>query len=270
MSILEQDRHREADPAWTVTAEGLSKAFDSGTVAVEDFHLDVRAGEFVSLIGPSGCGKSTVLRMVAGLLSPTTGRARVHGTEVTGPRQDVGMMFQRPALLPWRTALENVLLPTEVGSARSADGRDRARAWLDLVGLTGFEHSFPSQLSGGMQQRVALARLLVIGSDVLLLDEPFGAVDELTRERLNMELLGVHERLRPTVLLVTHNLAEAVLLSDRVVVMSPRPGRLAGVIDVPLPRPRTLEVTATPEYVALLRQARTALDAAVAGPQAAA
>ncbi|SOE03327.1 NitT/TauT family transport system ATP-binding protein [Blastococcus haudaquaticus] len=258
---------RQLARPWSVTADGVSKVFDSGTVAVEDFDLRVRPGEFIALVGPSGCGKSTFLRMVAGLLPRDAGELRVHGDEVTSPRQDVGMMFQKPALLPWRTALENVLLPTEVGPNRRGTGEAQAREWLELVGLRGFEHSYPRQLSGGMQQRVALARLLLIGADVLLLDEPFGAVDELTRERLNLELLAVHERLEPTVLLVTHNLAEAVLLADRVIVMSPRPGRLAGVLDIPLERPRSLAMLGSIDYVQLLGRARATLDAAAAGQE---
>ena len=248
---------------WSVVAEGLSKVFDGGVVAVEDFDLQVAAGEFVSLVGPSGCGKSTALRMVAGLLPRTGGRLQVHGADVEGPRQDVGMMFQKPALLAWRTALENVSLPTELRSRRSSAAKERALEWLQLVGLEGFEHSYPRQLSGGMQQRVALARLLMIGADVMLLDEPFGAVDELTRERLNAELLALHERLNPSVVLVTHNLVEAVLLSDRVVVMTPRPGRIAGILDVTLPRPRRLDLLKSAEYVSLLADARSMLDAAV-------
>ena len=229
-----------------VVAEGVTKRFDNGVTALEDFDLRIRPGEVVSIVGPSGCGKSTFLRIVAGLNPQTSGTLTLRGTEVTEPRQDIGMMFQKPTLLPWKTALENVVLPRVLRHGhdnRDAVGeytREGARL-LDLVGLKGFEHTYPPHLSGGMQQRVALARLLIMGVDVLLLDEPFAAVDELTRERLNMEFLEIHARIGATVILVTHNIAEAAFLADRVIVMTPRPGKIAETFDVDLPRPRKLE-----------------------------
>lgn len=231
----------DAPNAPSVVAEAVTKQFDNGVVALENLDLTVRKGEILSIVGPSGCGKSTFLRLVAGLSPTTQGRVVVHGTEVDVPRQDVGFMFQKPTLLPWRTALENVALPRMLQGKDTASVEQEAAELLAMVGLAGFEHTYPPHLSGGMQQRVALARLLVMGVELVLLDEPFAAVDELTRERLNLEFLEIHARMGISVILVTHNIAEAVFLSDRVVVMSPRPGRHAATFDVELPRPRRLE-----------------------------
>jgi NitT/TauT family transport system ATP-binding protein len=235
------------------------KRFDGGVLAVDRVSLDIRPGEFVSLIGPSGCGKSTLLRLMAGLLPLTDGTIEVNGTEVTDARQDVALMFQKPTLLPWQTALQNVMLPA--GLQKRADAAAEARGYelLDLVGLRGFEHTYPRHLSGGMQQRVALARLLMVGVEVLLLDEPFAAVDQITRERLNLELLKIHERTAATSVLVTHNLTEALLLADRVVVMTPRPGRISDVIDVPFERPRVAEMAMEPEFQRLVLRAHAGL-----------
>jgi NitT/TauT family transport system ATP-binding protein len=244
-----------------VTMAAVRKEFDSGVVAVDDVSLDVQPGEFVSVVGPSGCGKSTLLRLVAGLTPVSGGTIQVNGSQVEGPRQDIGLMFQRPTLLPWKTALENAVLPVRLrGSAGAAD-RDRVMELLQLLGLAGFEYTYPRHLSGGMQQRVALARLLIQGVGVLLLDEPFAAVDELTRERLNLELLAIYQRSRATVVLVTHNINEATLLADRVVVMTPRPGRVSDVLPVPFERPRTLEITKSPEFQDLVFRARERLHA---------
>ena len=230
------------------TAKGALRALDSASLAIRD-------GEFVSIVGPSGCGKSTMLRLIAGLIPLTGGDISVNGLPVTEPRQDVALMFQRPTLLPWRTALQNVLLPPKLGKNLDDAAERQAYELLDLVGLTGFEHTYPRHLSGGMQQRVALARLLMVGVDVLLLDEPFAAVDQLTRERLNVELMRVHDRMSATALLVTHNIHEAILLADRVIVMTPRPGRLAEVIDVPFERPRAQEIAAEREFQELVLRA---------------
>jgi NitT/TauT family transport system ATP-binding protein len=246
------------DPV-SVELRQATKTFDSGVSAVGGVSLEVKAGEFVSIVGPSGCGKSTILRLVAGLLPVTTGSVVLNGTEVTGPRQDIGMMFQRPTLLPWKTALENALLPATFKSA-SRRRQPEARELLKLVGLAGFEHSYPRHLSGGMQQRVALARLLMIGADVLLLDEPFAAVDELTRDRLNVELLRIHERTGATVILVTHNLNEAALLADRVIVMTPRPGVISEEIPVPFERPRDPRIVTTPAFQEIVYRARERLE----------
>jgi NitT/TauT family transport system ATP-binding protein len=246
-----------ADPRPIVIAgERVTKVFVETVVALEGASFSVSAGSLVSLVGPSGCGKSTLLRLVAGLIPLSSGRLTVHGQEVGAPRKDVGMMFQKATLLDWRTAVENVLLPSELGGRVTQEDRRRAIDLLDLVGLKGFEFSFPRQLSGGMQQRVALARLLQTGADILLLDEPFGALDEFTRERLNLELLRIVAEVRATTLFVTHNIAEAIFLADRVLVMTPRPGRLAGVVDVPFGRPREIELQQTPEFNALVSEVR--------------
>lgn len=251
------------EPAGTgpaVELTHLNKTFDSGVQAVDDVSLQVTHGEFVSIVGPSGCGKSTILRLAAGLSPITGGEIHVAGTEVTAPRQDIGMMFQKPTLLPWKTALENALLPATFQKGSGRRRTREARDLLDLVGLAGFENSYPRHLSGGMQQRVALARLLMIGADVLLLDEPFAAVDELTRERLNLELLKIHARTGATIVLVTHNLSEATLLADRVVVMTPRPGKISEELAVPFERPRMPELMAATEFQELVLRARRRLE----------
>ena len=239
----------------TISVTDAVKQFDGGVLAVDHVSLEARPGEFVSIVGPSGCGKSTLLRLIAGLIPLTDGGIAVNGLDVTEPRQDVALMFQRPTLLPWRTALQNALLPPKLGGELDDSAERRAYELLDMVGLSGFEHTYPRHLSGGMQQRVALARLLMVGVDVLLLDEPFAAVDQLTRERLNLELLRVHERMSATALLVTHNITEAILLADKVVVMTPRPGRIADVIDVPVARPRAPEMVAERGFQELVLRA---------------
>ena len=243
----------------TISVRDVVKRFDGGVLAVDHVSFDVRAGEFVSLIGPSGCGKSTLLRLMAGLLPLTDGSIEVNGTEVTRARQDVALMFQKPTLLPWRTALQNTMLPASLQKTADAAAEEKAAGLLDLVGLGGFEHSYPRHLSGGMQQRVALARLLMVGVEILLLDEPFAAVDQITRERLNLELLKIHERTAATSVLVTHNLTEALLLADRVVVMTPRPGRISDVIEVPFERPRVAEMAMEPEFQKLVLRAHAGL-----------
>jgi len=236
------------------------KEFEGGVLAVDHVSFEAKPGEFVSVVGPSGCGKSTLLRLIAGLIPLTSGTISVNGSDVTEPRQDVALMFQRPTLLPWQTALQNALLPRSLhGRVDDASERE-AYELLELVGLSGFEHTHPRHLSGGMQQRVALARLLMVGVEVLLLDEPFAAVDQLTRERLNTELLSVHERTSATALLVTHNITEAVLLADRVIVMTARPGRIADVLDVPFERPRVQEMSAEREFQELVLRAHRGLQ----------
>lgn len=258
------DRSSRSDgqsaPNAIITAHEVSKTFGRGEIiAVDKASFDVRPGEFISLVGPSGCGKSTLLRIVAGLLNRSTGNLAVHGTPVTGPRDDVAMMFQKPTLLPWRTAVENVLLPSEIAGKVGNAERRRAMDLLNLTGLKDFAFSFPSQLSGGMQQRVALARLLQTGADLLLLDEPFGALDEFTREHLNVELARITREVGATTMFVTHNIGEAIFLADRVFVMTPRPGRIARIIDVPLPRPRDPSVQVTPEFNELVTLVRNTL-----------
>jgi NitT/TauT family transport system ATP-binding protein len=221
----------------------VSHTFDGrkGSVeALRGISLDVDKGEFVAVVGRSGCGKSTLLRLVAGLLTPTRGEVSVGGDPVVKPRPDIAMVFQRPALLPWRSVLANVMLPVEMFGWRQADYRSRALALLELVGLHGFERRLPHELSGGMQQRVALCRSLLTEPAVMLMDEPFSALDALTREELSVELQRIHMELGATILFVTHSIDEAVLLADRVVVLSERPGEVRRVLEVDIPRPRTL------------------------------
>jgi NitT/TauT family transport system ATP-binding protein len=246
----------------TIEVDDAVKRFEGGVLAVDGVSFKAAPGEFVSVIGPSGCGKSTLLRLAAGLIPLTAGRIAVNGTEVTEPRQDVALMFQKPTLLPWQTALQNTLLPRKLQGKANQAAEDEAYGLLETVGLAGFEHTYPRHLSGGMQQRVALARLLMVGVDVLLLDEPFAAVDQLTRERLNLELLKVHARTNATALLVTHNITEAILLADRVLVMTPRPGRISDVIDVPFPRPRVPQLAKEPEFQDLVFRAHEGLHGA--------
>ncbi|WP_447007965.1 ABC transporter ATP-binding protein [Saccharothrix isguenensis] len=226
-----------------ITLHQVAKTFDgrAGAVrALAGVDLEVGAHEFVAVIGRSGCGKSTLLRLVAGLLAPTEGRIVVAGEPVTEPRRDVSFMFQRPALLPWRSVLSNVLLPIEVFGSDRRSGRDRAHRLLDLVGLGGFGERLPHELSGGMQQRVSLCRSLIQSPKVMLMDEPFSALDALTRTELSEELQRVQMELPRAVLFVTHSIEEAVVLADRIVVLSPRPGRVHRVVDVAAPRPRAL------------------------------
>lgn len=259
VSALAAARTNEAAAPVVIEGQGTGMTFPGPVVALEDASFTIREGEFVSLIGPSGCGKSTLLRLVSGLITPTGGQLSVFGKTVTGPRAEIGMMFQKPTLLDWKSVLDNVLLPKTLGAGVTRADREKAIELIRLVGLEGFEVAFPRQLSGGMQQRVALARLLNTGANILLMDEPFGALDEFTRERLNLELLRLQRDLKATVLFVTHNIQEAVFLADRVFVMTPRPGRLAATIDVPLERPRTIEMTKTPEFNDLVFNIRDTL-----------
>ncbi|GAA0515290.1 ABC transporter ATP-binding protein [Paractinoplanes deccanensis] len=236
-----------------IRIEGVSRTFTgrSGTVeALRDVSLEVADGEFVAVVGRSGCGKSTLLRLIAGLLPPTGGHIEVSGDRVVKPRRDVAMMFQRPALLPWRSVLDNVLLPVQIFGWRKAEYRDRAHDLLTLTGLAGFEKRLPHELSGGMQQRVALCRALIGRPRVMLMDEPFSALDPLIREELSVELQRIHMEQEATTVFVTHSIDEAVLLADRVVVLSPRPGRVREILEVRIPRPRTLGRTAHLDEVA--------------------
>jgi NitT/TauT family transport system ATP-binding protein len=245
-----------------IRLRGVSKTYAgaSGPVnALEPVDLDIAEGEFVSFVGPSGCGKSTLLNIVAGLLDPTAGSVQLDGVEQTEPSRDVGFMFQSPVLLPWRTVEKNVLMPGEVMGMRAEEVLPRAREVLELVGLGDFMRAYPRQLSGGMQQRVSLARLLTYRPRVLLMDEPFGALDEFTRESMNVELVRIARSAGLTVLFVTHNISEAVFLADRVVVMSPRPGRVSGIVDVPFAQPRTVEVMQEQTFTDLTFQVRSML-----------
>lgn len=251
------------DPTPVLQLRGVSHTFErTSTVALSAVDLTVRRGEFIALIGPSGCGKSTLLSMVAGLLHPSEGTVRVGGRTVDEPPDEVAMMFQRATLLPWRTALENILLPVMLryGKRAAQHATDRARGLLDVVGLSEFADSYPSELSGGMAQRVAICRMLVTDPDVLLLDEPFGALDELTRERMDEELQRITTQRGATSLLVTHSIPEAVFLADRVVAMSARPGRITKVFEIDLPRPRSRTTYDDPDFAAHVRDVRRALD----------
>jgi len=218
--------------------------------ALKDIDLDIAAGEFLAVIGRSGCGKSTLLRVIGGLLEPSSGSVTVAGDLVTEPRRDVAMVFQRPALLPWRPVLDNVLLPIEIFGRNRAESRDQAERLLEMTGLAGFATKLPHELSGGMQQRVALCRALIQNPKVMLMDEPFSALDALTREELAVELQRIHIELGTTIVFVTHSIGEAVLLADRVAVLSSRPGRLNKVVEVPIPRPRTFGHNAHMDQVA--------------------
>jgi NitT/TauT family transport system ATP-binding protein len=250
-----------------VEISGVSKVFaprGQGTRAVEalvDIDLSVRAGEFVSLIGPSGCGKSTLLRIVGDLTTPTAGQVLVNGKPAPQARRDrdYGMVFQAPILFDWRSVQGNVELPLEINGTPKEERARRAAEHLALVELSDFAEHYPWQLSGGMQQRVAIARALALDPAILLMDEPFGALDEMTRERMNMELLKIWDRTQTTVLFVTHSIAEAVFLSTRVVVMSARPGRIASIVDIDLPRERTADTRETEAYFRLVTVVREAL-----------
>jgi NitT/TauT family transport system ATP-binding protein len=225
-------------------------------VALSGVSLTVARNEFVCLVGPSGCGKSTLLRLVSGLVMPTAGAVSVGGDAVREPREDTGIVFQAPTLLPWASILDNVLFPLDMMGKLDTAGRARARDLLALVGLSGFESKYPRELSGGMQQRAGICRALVHDPDILLMDEPFGALDALTREELTVELMRICRERPKTILFVTHSIPEAVLLADRVVVMSARPGRIAEIIEVPLPRPRDFDMEARSEFQAITRRIR--------------
>ena len=250
-----------------IKVSNVSKIFqaEQGTVALEalrDVSIDILPGQFVSFVGPSGCGKSTLLKLIGGLLEPTAGRVSVSGSEVTAPRRNIGVMFQTPVLFPWRTVLENVLLPIEVFGLERGAATEKAREILRLVGLEGREGAYPRELSGGMQQRTALSRVLVIDPPIILMDEPFGALDEFTRERMNLELLRIWQERGQTIIFVTHSIAEAVFLSDRVVVMDTAPGRVLSVVDVPLPRPRSVDLMKSPEFASTVFEVREYLGVA--------
>ena len=246
-----------------VLAEGVTKKFGTGDkemVALSGLNLEVREGEFLSLLGPSGCGKSTALNIMGGLLAPTEGSITFQGEKLTEPSRNIGMMFQQAVMFPWRTTLENVLLPVEILGESKKEYTAKAQELLRMVGISEFEKSYPWQLSGGMQQRAALCRVLLHDPKLLLLDEPFGALDEFTRETMNQELLRLQAYSKSTAVLVTHNITEAVFMSDRVAVMSARPGRLVGILEIPFDRPRTPDLQTTTAFVKLVAEARRMLE----------
>ena len=247
-----------------VLAQGVSKTFGKGGVkALQKIDLDVRSGEFISLIGPSGCGKSTLLRVIGDLVSPTSGEILVNGKTAHRARldRDYGIVFQAAVLYDWRTVAKNIALPLELLGWSRARRAERIAEMVELVELQGFEKHYPWQLSGGMQQRVSIARALSFSPALLLMDEPFGALDEMTRERLNSELLRIWAETGSTVIFVTHSIAEAVYLSTRVVVMSPRPGRITSIVPIDVPQPRTFETREDPRFFELVTQVREALHA---------
>jgi NitT/TauT family transport system ATP-binding protein len=253
-----------AEARAVVEISGVGKVFEGAsgrTVALEGIDLSVAPGEFVSLIGPSGCGKSTLLRLIGDLTAPTSGSITVNGKPARQARLDreYGIVFQAPVLFDWRTVQANVALPLEVKGMSRSERDDRVRATLELVELSDFGKHYPYQLSGGMQQRVSIARALALEPSILLMDEPFGALDEMTRERMNAEVQRIWQQTGTTVVFVTHSIPEAVFLSSRVVVMSPRPGRIAGIIDVDLPRPRNDDSRETARYFELITDVRETL-----------
>jgi len=235
-----------------ISARGLKKIYqgarDSQVLALEAVDFDIADGEFICLVGPSGCGKSTLLKMLGGLLPYSEGKLEIAGRAVREPGADVGFVFQAPVLLPWRTIFENIMLPIEIRRLPLEDYRARAATLLATVGLTGFEERYPHELSGGMQQRAAIVRALVQDPRILLMDEPFGALDALTREQMNVEVLRIWSENPKTVVFVTHSIVESVFLADRVFVMTPRPGKVAEIIDIDLPRPRDLSIISTPKF----------------------
>jgi len=242
-----------------IEARGVSKIYASKDGPVESLKpLDfaIREGEFVSVVGPSGCGKSTLLKMVAGLLPISGGSLALAGKPISGPQKDVGIVFQSAVLLPWRSIEANILLQAEMRRMPMDAARARARALMEMAGLKGFEGKYPWQLSGGMQQRASICRALLHDPSVLLMDEPFGALDAMTREKMNLELQRIWMASKKTVLLITHSIPEAIFLSDRVIVMSERPGSIAAVYDIALPRARTLDMMASPEFGAYTKQVR--------------
>jgi NitT/TauT family transport system ATP-binding protein len=253
-----------AEDRAVVRLQGVTKQFGAGGVtALQDVDLEIKPGEFVSLIGPSGCGKSTLLRVVGDLIQPSAGQVEVNGKTAHTARvdRDYGIVFQDSVLFEWRTVAKNIGLPLELAGWGRERRRARVQEMLDLVELTGFESHHPWQLSGGMQQRVSIARALSFDPPLLLMDEPFGALDEMTRERLNLELLQIWQASGSTVIFVTHSISEAVFLSTRVVVMSPRPGRITGIVDVDLPQPRTTRTREEPRFAELIRDVRRTLRA---------
>jgi NitT/TauT family transport system ATP-binding protein len=248
-----------------VEVRGVSKTFETQkgdrVVALEDINLHIASSEFVSVVGTSGCGKSTLLRIVCGLIGATRGKVFVGGEQVREPRDDVGVVFQNAVLLPWLTVKENILLPMDLRQKRRREHEQRADELLVMTGMTGFEGKYPFELSGGMKQRVSICRALMCQPSFLALDEPFGALDAMTREAMNLELMRIWADTKATVLFITHSVPEAVLLSDRVVVMTPRPGRVAEVLRIELPRPRSLRDYASEAFHGYTSRIRDLLGA---------
>lgn len=243
----------------SISIQKVSKSFGS-TLAVDSVSFDFAENSFVSVVGPSGCGKSTLLRMVAGLIPPSSGTIVVRDKLVSGPLRDIGMVFQAPVLLPWRSTLENILFAAEMGGLGAATHRQRAAELMALADLTGFERSYPHELSGGMQQRVSICRAMLLRPSLILMDEPFGALDVITRERMGFAMQTLWEESRSTVLFVTHSISEAVLLSDTVVVMTSRPGRIRDIIPIDLPRPRHGGTLRDPRFLGYSSRVRDGIE----------
>lgn len=241
-----------------IRIKGLDKVYggSANVTALKDINLDIADGEFVAIVGPSGCGKSTLMRILAGLVPPSAGEITFGGHRLSGPRRDIGVVFQSPVLFPWRTVLDNVLLPIDVQRRERGTAMARARELIQLVGLGDFEGRYPAELSGGMQQRVGIARALVHDPSMLLMDEPFGALDAMTREHMNVELHRLWLARGKTVLFITHSISEAIFLAQRVVVMTPRPGRIAEIMTIDLPRDRTLDMISSPAFGAYVSRIR--------------
>lgn len=243
-----------------IRLRNVSKTFATksgdGLLALDDVNLSIAESSFVALLGPSGCGKSTLLRMMAGLIDHTTGELQIGGKDLRGPSADVGMVFQHPVLLPWRTVLSNTLLAADLNQVSMAEARNRAEIYLEMAGLKGFEESYPHELSGGMQQRVAITRALVHDPAVLLMDEPFAALDAMTRDHMQVELQGLWARSGKTIVFVTHSIQEAVFLADTIVVLAARPGRVIEEVTVDIPRPRTLDMVNSDEFGAYVKRIR--------------
>jgi NitT/TauT family transport system ATP-binding protein len=247
--------------ATAISASVLTKTYGP-LVALENVGFFVGEGEFVCLVGPSGCGKSTLLKMLAGLVRPSSGELLVGGLPPGHRSRIAGLVFQAPVLLPWRSVLENVLLPADVLNLPRAAAKTRARALLAMAGLSGFEDAYPAQLSGGMQQRCSIVRALLHDPALLLMDEPFGALDAMTRDQMNLELLRIWQESRKTVFLITHSIPEAVFLADRVLVMSPRPGRILDTVEIDLPRPRDMDMMTSEKFGEAVRRIRARLGLA--------
>lgn len=258
-SIGEYPSTREGCDVATIELEDVSKTYDAnkrdgGVEAVRNVSMHVESGEFVSIVGPTGCGKSTLMEIVAGLTDSTAGEATIAGEPVTGPRRDVGVVFQKDSTFPWRTVLENVEFGLQMHGVTFDERRERSRDVIELVGLSGFTDTYPNELSGGMRQRVAIARTLVMNPTVMLMDEPFGALDEQTRIMLGDELLSIAAETEQTTLFITHSINEAIHLSDRVVVMSARPGQIKEIVEVDIPRPRNTDVFGSERFNDLSEQ----------------
>jgi NitT/TauT family transport system ATP-binding protein len=259
-------RTREAGAAPTLDIKHLDLTYTTATRsvnAIRGLSLAIRQGEFVSIVGPSGCGKSSLLKIVYGLVPASAGSISMAGTPVKGPRRDIGMVFQAPVLLPWRTILQNVLLPADVLRLDQAKMHARALELLDMVGLKTFEHVYPDELSGGMQQRAGIVRALIHDPKLLLMDEPFAALDALTREQMALELQRIWMASGKTILFVTHSISEAVLLSDRIVLMSARPGTIVDVFETPRARPRTFDDLSSTELAGLAAKIRRGLNQSI-------